>query len=154
MKRCCLLIVLTVLMLIPLAAQTGYPGLRYGMNPTEASAVLNGIGFTKIEASDNLFKNDLTVNYQEMELFFTETDSLVSWLHATQVPEGENFEIEEENIEALSKLHGDDYDYDNYYSEAYWRLDDYHYISAAYDESFSWYVIFYGDQRHPDYIPY
>ncbi len=147
-----LIITLFFLCSASLFALEGMPGLSFGMNEDEATTQLKSLGFTRDMSEIGFF---FTQAGSDIRLYFSpDEDELVSWLVTISMEE-ENIDLfEEEIVELLARLHGYELDYDAEYRETFWKIDLYHFLNAGFDEDEKNYLIFYGDIRHEDIIPY
>jgi hypothetical protein len=143
-------ILLLVLLPSLLPAKDNLLGLDFGLAFSRASKVLIDNGFTPDQPDSLNFTNR---DGSCVRLFLgIEEKLLLSWMICLPVPEQEDFE--EQALSTLVSFHGDDYDYDWDYSEAWWKLDEFHYVNAGFNEDRSIYIIFYGDTREEELSPY
>lgn len=144
-----------IAMCISAFAQTGLFGLSYLDGKATCTQKLAKQGFKPSPDDPSKYEND--TEYPTMiVLYFSPDDlQLVSWL-IIAAPEtyGGYDEVEEHFINLLQELHGEDFEYDWDYLEAYWRLDSEHYISSAFDGFMDDYWIFYGNTAYPEITPY
>jgi len=139
-----------------LCAQTGIFGLRFGISSEQADSALKPEGFVKSALYPDVYHRNNDPNSITVELYFEDgKPNLVGWLIAIPIPADlDEFDLEEQYLEELIKLHGDDYEYDDWVFEAYWKLDDHHYVNSAFTDYLDTYLILYGDNRYADYMPY
>ncbi|MCB5234546.1 MAG: hypothetical protein LHW60_04790 [Candidatus Cloacimonetes bacterium] len=150
--RLLLITLLFVLCSVSLFALEGMPGLSFGMSADDAVAQLKSLGFTREMGEIGFLFSQAG---STIRLYFSpDEDELVSWLVVISM-EDENIDLfEEEIIELLADLHGYELDYDAEYRETWWKIDLYHFLNAGFDEGENNYLIFYGDIRYEDIIPY
>ena len=152
MKQLTLILIFMAICLTAFA-QTGLFGLSYLDSFATCTEKLSKSSF-KLTSEDPAIFQDL--NETEIRLYFsTNPKQLVAWwVIAPPDVYGGYDEVEEYFIIELEKLHGSDFDYDWDYLEAFWRLDEEHYVSAAFDAFMDDYWIFYGHDKYPEFLPY
>ena len=154
MKQIILILAISILCL-SLLAQTGLLELNYGQNLNEIKELLEQRGFVQSPTDSTVFNGEMYTVNTELRLYFeTDKTNLLGWLIAIEVGDLDEYEVETVFIEDVCMLHGDDYEYDPDFNEAYWRLDDYHFINSGFDSEYDYYLIFYGDNRHQEISPW
>lgn len=146
------LIFLLVIFSAVLFAADGMPGLSFDMSRDEALSRLRELGFKRDMGEIGFY---FVQAGSTIRLYFSsQNDELVSWL-VTISMEGEDIDLfEEEIVEMLAQLHGYELDYDADYRETWWKLDLYHFVNAGFDKDLKNYIVFYGDIRQEEIIPY
>lgn len=134
-----------------LVAQDTVIGLNFEMSYPAAADTLFGRGFIAESRGSNYFLNKSAKT--QVKLIFAGKNPRLKCIYITI--EGDDTDaLEEQAIQMLSQFHGEDYDYDQEMREAWWKLDEYHFLNAAAVEDDGNYVIFYGDIREEELIPY
>lgn len=154
MKQLILILAISILCL-PLLAQTGLLTLSYGMNFDEIKGILEQRGFVQSPTDFTAYTGEIYTLNTHLQLYFEKDKTkLLGWLIAIEAGDLDEDEMETVFIEEICHLHGDDYEYDPDFYEAYWRLDDYHFVNSGFDSEYDYYLIFYGDNRHEEISPY
>jgi len=126
-------------------------GLDFEMEYSAAREALESRGFVAIAGVDKNFVNE--TGDTRVELGFAGEEVRLKCISIIIL--GENADnLEETALQMLVAFHGDDYDYDHYMREAWWKLDEFHFLNAAMVEDEQAYVIFYGDIREEELNPY
>jgi hypothetical protein len=150
------LFVLTILLFtLGLAAQTGLLGLSYGQSVADAEQTLTKLGYTQNETVKTQFVGEIYTLPTKVDLYYEATGKhLLAWMISIEVGDVDDYELETVFIEDLAGIHGDEFAYDPYFIEAYWKLNEHQFLNSGFDADFEQYIIFYGDTRHEDIMPY
>ncbi|MBP7117074.1 MAG: hypothetical protein KBB33_01885 [Candidatus Cloacimonetes bacterium] len=143
------------LCLCPIFAEAGLLGLDFSQGYAEAARNLQENGFACDASEPNNFLHSGDESIIDVSLTFSPEDSLlICWLITIPLGDMDDYELEADMLREISQLHGFEYEYDESSFEAFWKLDDLHYVTAAFDEELTTYYVFYGDVRYEDCVPY
>jgi hypothetical protein len=137
-----------ILISLPIMALEGLPGLSFGMSLSDAGDVLVELGFEPETDSGGAYRHS---DGSKISLSPDNTDSfLEAWTVFIPIQSEEADAFEEVIIDVLIGFHGTEFDYDPELREAWWRLDEYRFLSAWLTGDAKAYVIYYGDNRNLD----
>jgi len=140
-----------MLMPITLMAHDMVIGLSFEMEYSAARDTLLSRGFICKAPGSMVFLDK--AGDSRVELAFTGQKPRLKCVSIT-IKGKDADELEDTALQMLSGFHGDDFDYDQEMREAWWKLDEFHFLNAAVGEDESSYVIFYGDIREEELNPY
>jgi len=138
-----------MLLTLPLMALEGLPGLSYGMQLSEAGETLQNLGFVSSDEEGLGFRHP---DNSQIQLITDSTAEFVAgWTVHIPLVNLDADAFEEEILAVLASFHGSEYDYDPTLREAWWRLDEYRFLSTWMAEDQGAYLIYYGDNRSRDH---
>ena len=132
-------------------AQDTVLGLNFEMEYASARDSLESRGFVAAAGEDYHFVNES--GDTEVELCFAKGQTGLKCLRIL-IQGSDPDELEDTALEMLSQFHSEDFEYDPDMREAWWKLDEFHFLNAALIDEDGLYEIFYGDIREEELNPY
>lgn len=151
--KCLWFAALIVGSIIPLSlyASDTIIGLDFEMNYCSAQDSLIVRGFRPIEPDSLLFED--ADGCSQVTLYFAKDKPGLKCIMITL--RGEDTQrLENQAIDMLTAFHSSEYEYDAEVREAWWKLDEFHFLNAAALAEDGEYSIFYGDIREEELNPF